>query len=159
MKKIVCFGAGEKSKRIKALIEDAHEAEVVGFVEDSAFFKIGMSIDGVEVISIYNMAKKYKRNEIDGVVISSAYHKRTVQEMIMACEAQNIDENDIYLVNHNKIAGAKDETKVLTPRNEFVQIYDICVHLTDHCNMNCELCAHFSQFATEIPGGYITVSI
>lgn len=53
----------------------------------------------------------------------------------------------IYLVKNNVLNGAGSEAGTpILPYNELVQIYDLNIHITDHCNLSCELCCHSAQF-------------
>lgn len=70
--------------------------------------------------------------------------------MIEACIQIGIKDEDIYLVKHNVlVTGYSEEDDLLVPYRECVQIFDLNVHITDHCNMKCELCCHHSQFVEE----------
>ena len=51
-----------------------------------------------------------------GGVITTAYHKRTVQEMIEACVRLGIRDEDIYLVKNNVlVTGCPQEDELLVP--------------------------------------------
>lgn len=81
-----------------------------------------------------------------GVIVSTVYHKRTVEEIIQACVQMGIRDQDIYLMKNNTIVrGEPVEESIIVPYKECVQIFDVNIHIVDHCNMNCELCCHFSQ--------------
>lgn len=146
IKNLVCFGAGEKSRHIRQLLQKYNGCQIKYYVEDQAFSKIGSEFDGLDVISIYRMQQLYKEAVIDGVVISTAYHKRTVQDMVETCVRLGLRDADIYLVKNNVlVSGAAGTEEILVPYRECVQIYDLNIHLADHCNMKCELCCHNSQ--------------
>lgn len=94
--RLVCFGAGEKSRELRKILRGGYSGyEVEYYVEDSNFSKIGTIFDSCEVISVYTMKELYRKNKIDGALISTAYHKRTVQDMIIACKKQGLSDNDI----------------------------------------------------------------
>ena len=99
------------------------------------------------VISAYKMGDLYASGEIDGVVISTAYHKRTVEDMIKACIKNGIRDSDIYLVkNRVLVTGGSDIENLIVPYKECIQIFSLSIHIVDHCNLKCELCCHNSQF-------------
>lgn len=147
--KLACFGAGEKSRELREKLRKYNDYEVKYYVEDSNFSKIGTVFDGCEVISVYTMEKMYQTGQIDGVLISTAYHKRTVQDMITACENRGLSQDDIYLVKINFIRGKEDEINPIVPFKELIQIFNLSIHVTDHCNLNCELCCHNAQFVED----------
>lgn len=142
----VCFGAGEKSKYVRKLLEEHTNIKIDYYVEDQAFSKIGTTLDGLEVISIYGLKKQYENGTIAGVIISTAYHKRTVEDMVRSCVGIGIKDEDIYLVRHNTlISGTEAGKEWIVPYKECVQVFDVNIHIVDHCNMKCELCSHNSQ--------------
>ena len=148
--RIALFGAGEKSKYAKTILEK-YEHNVLYYIEDSNFAKIGLDIEGIPVISIFSVAKYYRQGEIDAVVITTEYFKRTVQDMIASCQKIGIADKDICLININLLRGGEfpQDGGLSVPWKDFVQIYDLNFHLTDNCNMNCELCCHSSQFVED----------
>ena len=115
--KLACFGAGEKSRILRRTIQEYGSYEIKYFIEDSCFSKIGTRFDDCEVVSVYKMKKLYQENKIDGVLISTAYHKRTVQDMIISCEKQKIPEGHIYLAKYNILGGAKKSAQYCHIRN------------------------------------------
>jgi len=145
--KLACFGAGTKSECVKDIIEKYTDNSIGYYVEDQEVSKIGSILSGKKVLSLYQIADEYLQGGIQGIVITTEYHKNTVQEMIEACKNVGIADEDIYLVPINIIRKgyAKEKESVIVPYNKCVQIYNIDIHLVDHCNMNCELCCHQSQ--------------
>lgn len=57
---LVCFGAGEKSKYVKNLIQQNSSHHVLYYVENQLFHKIGTEYDGLEVVSIYKLKHLYE---------------------------------------------------------------------------------------------------
>lgn len=146
--KLVCFGAGAKSEKVQQLIQNKSNDQVLYYVENQVFEKIGTCLNGIEIISIYSMADKYKSKEIDGVVITTEYHKHTVEEMIQACVQMGIRNEDIYVVPFDTLTRSNEEISaedLMIPYKESIQLYELNIHIVDHCNMNCELCCHNSQ--------------
>lgn len=110
------------------------------------FSKIGTVYDNAEVISIYRMGDLYADGSIDGVVVTTAYHKRTVEDIIKACVKIGIRDEDIYLVkNKVLVTGSPDLEGLIVPYKKCIQIFNLNIHIVDHCNLKCELCCHNSQ--------------
>lgn len=145
---LVCFGAGEKSRHIRQVIQQFSSKRVLYYVEDQAFSKIGTIFDGLKVISIYKMKELYEAQIVVGVVISTAYHKRTVEDIIETCVSMGIRDEDIFLVENDTIvAGMPMNGRIIIPYKKCVQIFNLNIHIVDHCNLKCELCCHNSQLA------------
>ena len=91
-----------------------------------------------------------------GVIITTAYHKRTVQDMIETCIQLGIRDEDVYLIpNKTLVTGIPDDGNLLIPYQKCVQIFQLDIHIADHCNLNCELCCHNSQLVEgEVLVGY-----
>lgn len=63
---LVCFGAGEKSRRVRSIIEKYSSHSVVNYIENQIFAKIGSIFDGLEVISIYKLKQLYENGAVGG---------------------------------------------------------------------------------------------
>ncbi len=149
--KTALFGAGEKSRKARGVVEECVSDRVVAYIENSNLRKIGGILDDLPIISIASAKRMYDNGEIDGISITTEYHKKTVEDMIRACRNIGICDNDICLIGINVLRGASctvDSSRCV-PYKNFEQIYNLNIHVTDHCNMNCELCCHGSQFIKE----------
>lgn len=153
---ISIYGAGKQGLLVKNLIESSREKDdyqVSSFIENKIFEKLGTKLEGVDVTSLYYACEKYAHHEIAAFVIPTSYHKADVLEMTRLLRQNNVSENDIYLTPINvlrpppPIVSIKD---ILVKRQDFVQLFALNIHITDHCNLNCASCCHFSDISEEV---------
>lgn len=149
--KLLIYGAGAKGVQLKNIIEkhlkDTHEVQ--GFVENRVFSKLGKLLENKPIYSIYQLKKLYENNEIDGICIPTSYHRQDVREMIRFSKEMGLPETDIYMTSINILRKEplekEDVSEIVVPLPDFIQIFDLNVHVIDKCNLNCSSCSHFSN--------------
>lgn len=118
--------------------------KVIGFYARSPRY-IGTSQEGGSVYSIYEAVEMYKKQEFSAFIISA--------EMSMESIRRDADTLKYYGVKIDNILIALPEFKetgkeaYLLPLNEYRRLPYIEYHVSDHCNLNCRGCVHFSPLA------------
>ena len=124
--------------------------ETVCFVESANKDKVGTTREGLPVVSVDGLSELYKIRKVEKIVISGDYHKKTCEDMIHLSKDVGIVDDDICIVSNTVLRTGKiNAYDRFAPYRKLRQIYKLHIHLTDRCNMNCELCCHSCQFTPE----------
>jgi hypothetical protein len=125
------------------------------FIENRNFAKIGSRLSTasggkIEIISLNTLRNYYSSGTIEAVAIPSTYHAADVKEAVDFCLACCISPQNIYIVpftlmNHPLESLPPPREDILVPFDKFLQIYELTIHVTDHCNLRCKSCVHFSS--------------
>ncbi len=154
--KLALFGTKAHSFRVRHLVEK-YGHTIIAYVNAHSQDKIGTVVDGLPVISIREAGERYRKSEIEGVLLSSAYAHQSVVEMVRYCKEQGIGDQALFITNSTVyFSGKPDANGVISLFKDCIQINDLNIHLVDRCNLNCELCCHSSQFAENDPWNWDT---
>ena len=152
------YGAGRQSLHMEEVIKRIHpDWNARWMIENKDFSKIGECIpvtgDGegeLQVITIEHFAKLYQRGECNACLVPSGYHIFDLNYIRDTLEEHGIKEYDVFTVPVNYLRMPLNCVNQETPvvhLSKLVQICHLDIHVTNHCNMNCEACSHFSPLA------------
>lgn len=136
LRKIVLYGAGIQNLRM-AYQPLVSAGQTVSFICDKDKDKQGKFFYGIEVISPETLRDMDKEDAFEII--------------ITARTAQTVEEIKYSLKNlKNSVVFTFDEFIKAKKLNSKVKRFScIMVHLTDHCNLSCVRCSHFSPLAKE----------
>lgn len=152
------YGAGNKSLQIEKMLA-AYRKDIKAkyLIENKIFSKIGTAVKGtaadLDIISLYDLASKYKRGEIDCVAYSTEYHLFDTREIEQRCLEAGIKDEDLYAVPIDILRKGSLETmdadRILVRHDRLDQLYHLDIHIVDNCNLRCKGCSHFSSCVKE----------
>lgn len=154
---VACYGAGQKSLLAERVMRrHAPGMHVNYLVENRDFSKLGsrvVRLDGVgepmEVISLEKLKTLYAAEECHHILVPAAYSVFDLREIRELCGGIGIDGRDIFAMPYNRLMApletAEDVLPPLVPFDMLEQIWQMDIHIVDHCNMTCRACGHFSN--------------
>jgi organic radical activating enzyme len=159
---IALYGAGGKSLWIsRVLHHHLPDLRVDYAVEGKMYEKIGQMLSadgengiGLNTISINTLASFYRSGEVNAVAIPSTYSQVDVKEAFAACLNHGLRRQDVYIVPLSVMQSELDKipgifSEICIPFDELVEIYELNIHVTDTCNLNCKRCFHFSSISDD----------
>ena len=144
MKKVIIFGASAQGSQLKKQLEKTNEYTVCYFCDNNPK-KWQESLNGVKIISIEDV-RALSVEGFNGIVIIAVRNQWQVVEQI-----QEIDEIQlpVYGVAWKYVIRNEDLDKALyfiDIRKPYLRYFEY--HVSDHCNLKCRGCGHYSNFAT-----------
>ncbi len=82
----------------------------------------------------------YKDKKIDTFYISAEYTNKTINQMVEELLFWGVEANDIHILS-------KEGERTLDEYVSYLEYMEF--HITDHCNLNCAGCSHFSSLCRE----------
>lgn len=135
-KQIVLYGAGNYGVNTLKYIRKFYNKDVINFVVTDDADCVG-EVEGKPVYSIY-------KQHIDCILVITASEQKQ-EEMIETATHQGF--NNIYIVLNEFIRYIQSELN--EHRLDKKEKLNFEVHITDHCNLNCMGCYHFSPLCQE----------
>ena len=145
--KYIVWGCGKYGMWVQKKIEECTEAKSVVAFADNNLSKVGHSIEGIPVISIWKLLKDYNSCR---VLIPGSYGEASIREISMQL-LERMDKNQIYIVPFNVLKSEKVHflEDLLCPLENWTQIDNLGIKLANHCNLNCIRCNNFSNISEE----------
>ena len=103
---------------------------------------------GLAYISPYKAYSLYKNGKIEGILISPYSGARIVYDCIGEMLDMGFERSDLYCPSTPETEECECIEEAFLREHcssEYKTIHRLQIHLTDHCNLNCELCSHFSS--------------
>ena len=156
-RKIAIYGAGNKMLEVEAMISKyIPKAECNYAIENKQFSKIGMSMNSrfnpekpIEIVSLHTLERLHQEGKVDVVVFPTSYHLFDCREIVSLCKKIGFSEEEILAVPIDILKKEEleeeDLSRILVPYHKLEQLYHTDIHITDHCNIKCKGCAHFSS--------------
>lgn len=148
MERVVIYGACERGKLIKEIIEKKvlNEIEIVYFI-DIDKQKINKKFYGIEIISLEELSGKVHEQLIDKIIIATneIYHQEVAKKLRRA------KFKNILVLNNESFKLCECENEQYEIEQLFEPIKPILeyleFHVIDDCNLNCKGCGHFANLA------------
>lgn len=138
-KDIMIYGAGNYGRVMCRYLNEKKHRGIKNFLVTSENHIGCERAEGIDIISIDRAAKEKKP-----CVLIIAVSEQKQSELLPI--AQEYGFTDIYLVLNEFLRYMASE---LTKKLEPLKMLNFEVHVTDHCNLNCKGCYHFSPLASE----------
>ena len=152
---VAVYGKLKWSEMMKSLLENEYSdfleenggerIKVEGFLVDAQ--KEGQS----DTFLVADFAKLYHEGKLAALIIPKEYYMQynvLLQELIKA----GINVNDIYngiRLSENIQNRKSDLQRLITPMLSDSFLPYLEYHVTDHCNLNCKFCSHYSPLVDE----------
>lgn len=146
MKKVVLKMAGSGQDKLLSAVRLLDGYEVAGFT-DSKLDLVGKDVDGLKVISVYEVVDMYVSGEINAVVIDSGVGSQLIRKMSDELLNLGINTTDILVAKPEFYSDPQEH--FLCSVNDYHCLPYIEYHVADNCNLNCRACVHFSPL---VPG-------
>lgn len=130
-----------KGQALNNILQGFVDLEIIGFFADSQKFW-GHSYDGVSVYSLYEAVQMYERNAVDKFILNGDFPAATIQAKAHELQAFNVRREDILIATQD--FSDKTAWDCIYPIDHYGRLPYLEFHVTDHCNMNCKGCVHFS---------------
>lgn len=133
------------AKNIKHLSESGHN--------DDYF-----NIESLEIIgeqagsSIYHAYISYLNNEIDTIIIHSLQRRKEIMAKVQELADIGFEKSDIYVASIELMKGDWDKINAISPFISIDKLHymdTLLIPITEHCNLNCKGCSHFSPLVQE----------
>lgn len=131
------------------LVQDGGDAIAV-----DAFVVSGESENSAE-ISVSEFGRKYKAGELTAIIIPKEYYIQQ-NELVLALLRAGVDTQDIYdgiRLNPQIRNQPEAVAGLITPMLYDSYLPYLEFHVSDHCNLNCKYCTHYSPL---VPGQVFT---
>ncbi len=139
-KGIVIYGAGGYGKTMCQYLKEKYGIEIVCFTVSSRKHMDCEEVDGRKLVPIHKVAKE-RRQSLLIIAVSEQKQEELLQQ------ALELGFTKIYLVLNEFLRYMQSELN--TKRLEPLKLLNFEVHITDHCNLNCKGCYHFSPLSEE----------
>lgn len=146
MKKVILKLAGAGQNKLLNSIRLLQGYEVVGFT-DSKISMVGKSVNGLRVMSVYEVVDMYLSGDINAVVIDSGVGSQLIKKMSDELTNLGVLSGDVLLAKPEFYSSPIEQH--LCAVDEYHCLPYIEYHVADHCNLNCRACIHFSPL---VPG-------
>lgn len=104
-------------------------------------------IENIPVISIQHFIQEYKAGNISALIIPIDIFNGN-NGLILYLLELGIDIQDVYLFNRLNEYIAEDALNCITQYIYKDYLPYLEYHITDHCNLNCKACEHYSSLVT-----------
>lgn len=143
MKNVIIFGAASQGNELKKQLEHTNEY-VVRYFCDNNPRKWQESLNGIKIISIDDI-KKLAIKDFNGIMIIAVRNLWQVIEQIQAIGEIHVP---IYGVARGYTKQSNNIDKMLyfiDIRKPYLDYFEY--HISDHCNLKCRGCGHYSNIA------------
>lgn len=135
-KKVVLYGAG--AQNVRYVYQAVASAGLyVEKIVDKDPEKQGMYYFGTEVVLPKWLFEQDRNGESYAVVITARTQK-IVEEI----------KKDLSVLKNSSVYSTEEFLQNMKLSKNVKRIFGIMVHLTDHCNLNCAYCSHFSPLVS-----------
>ncbi len=143
MKNVIIFGAGIQGSRLKRILEQTGEYKVCYFC-DNNHRKQNEILNGVKIISMNDMEVLSKEG-FKGILIIAVYKQRQVIEQIQENGEIHFPVYGVaweYIMQNRGIDEILYFIDIKKPYFDYFEY-----HVSDHCNLKCRGCGHYSNVA------------
>ena len=143
MKNVIIFGAASQGSKLKKQLEHTKEY-VVRYFCDNNPRKWQESLNGIKIISIDDI-KKLAVKDFNGIVIIAVRNPWQVIDQLQSIGEIHMP---IYGVARGYMKQSNDINKMLyyiDIRKPYLDYFEY--HISDHCNLKCRGCGHYSNIA------------
>lgn len=147
MKNVIIFGAAAKGLQLKRYLEQSNEYKICYFCDNNPK-KWKEKLDGLSIISIDD-AKALSENGFQGILILAVNQPEQIVEQIQTREGFSLP---IYGVlweyiqqNFKDYVRAEEALYVIDASKPYLDYFEY--HISDHCNLKCRGCGHYSNIA------------
>uniref|UniRef100_UPI004055D44F radical SAM protein n=1 Tax=Agathobacter sp. TaxID=2021311 RepID=UPI004055D44F len=151
--KVCIRSSGDYGQKAFELIVNNFNCEVICFMEEINFIKSG-NVLGRPVYSQYKVVELYQKQEIDCIIVPGGIS--VVGLLSIQCELKGfgIKDEDIWIIPvdimlNPSIKLSAIEREKIKNHHEFNYLPYLEFHVADHCNLNCDNCAHFSSLVKD----------
>lgn len=147
-KNVIIFGAGAAGIRIKRDLERAGDYEVCFFC-DNDVKKQNLEFDGVKIISFLQFWEQVNTHKFCGMLVITANKTEEIVDQIRAGKTGGLEIYGLSAAYQKKATAEKDDvSKMIYPIDySKPQLSYIEYHVSNHCNLKCKGCGHYSNLA------------
>lgn len=151
---VAVFGCSKWSNLMKELLEKEYSEIFMQNGGDAiivdAFVVLENPQNDME-ISVQEFGKKYAAQELMAIIIPKEYYIQQ-NELVLALLREGVDVQDIYdgmRLNPQIRNYPEAIVNLITPMLQDPYLSYLEFHVTDHCNLNCKYCTHYSPLVTQ----------
>lgn len=146
---VAIYGCSPKGIEICKELKIKKDIERIVFIERD-ICKIGTSVEGIQVVSIYLFESMYKNDEIDRIIIPN-YSVNATKTMKAELRMAKVKAKDVLIVDYQNFVKSLQKINCFSDysSDKLPYLQYISYEAAGKCNLNCKRCDHFSNLLKE----------